>query len=61
MKRTTKIKNLALAFGLALGMLAPAQAARPASGKKPDILIIWGDAPPTQQKKGLFSQTMVGG
>jgi arylsulfatase A-like enzyme len=34
-----KLKHLALAFGLALGVLASAQAA----DKKPNILIIWGD------------------
>ncbi len=33
------LKHLALAFGLALGILAPAQAA----DKKPNILVIWGD------------------
>ena len=34
-----KLKHLALAFGLALGVLASAQAA----DKKPNILVIWGD------------------
>ena len=34
-----KLKHLALAFGLALGVLAAAQAA----DKKPNIVIIWGD------------------
>ncbi len=34
-----KLKFLALAFGLALGVLASAQAA----DKKPNILVIWGD------------------
>ena len=34
-----KLKHLALAFGLALGTLASAQAA----DKKPNIVIIWGD------------------
>jgi len=35
----TKLKHLALAFGLSLGVLASAQA----QGKKPNIVIIWGD------------------
>ena len=34
-----RLKHLALAFGLALGALASAQAA----DKKPNILVIWGD------------------
>ena len=34
-----KLKHLALAFGLALGVLASARAA----DKKPNIVIIWGD------------------
>ena len=34
-----KLKHLALAIGLALGILASAQAA----DKKPNILVIWGD------------------
>ena len=34
-----KLKHLALAFGLALGILASAQA----EDKKPNIVIIWGD------------------
>ena len=34
-----KLKHLALAFGLAFGVLASAQAA----DKKPNILVIWGD------------------
>jgi arylsulfatase len=36
---TAKLKSIALAFGLALGLLASAQAA----DKKPNILVIWGD------------------
>jgi arylsulfatase A-like enzyme len=46
----TKLKHLVLALGLVLGAAASAQAADPASapaaggqGKKPNILIIWGD------------------
>ncbi len=35
----TKLKYLAMAVGLALGILAPAQAA----DRKPNIVIIWGD------------------
>jgi hypothetical protein len=34
-----KLKHLALAFGLAWGVLASAQAAE----KKPNIVVIWGD------------------
>jgi arylsulfatase A-like enzyme len=39
MKRTPRLKHLALAFGLGLGLLLPAHAA----DKKPNILFIMGD------------------
>ena len=41
-----KHKHILLALGLVLGVVAPAKAAKPAaggSGKKPNILVIWGD------------------